>query len=714
MFKLLKYFSLTSAVVIGLITAIVTGFSYLHELDQVVDFGERQNIAVARVLSNSMRSLIPAVLRIPEGGDAASLRSRPETVEFDAAVRNIAAGLPVLKIKLYDTSGLTVYSSEAAQIGESKAGNPGFQKAAAERTPASALSFRDSFSAFDRELFERDVVETYIPVSFDGGDPIGVFEVYADVTPMLHRSRIDVVYLLLGLTALFALLYLALFVIVRRADGILARQYRDLEREIDQRHDAEAGLRHAHDQLETRVEERTAQLNAAVHELTQEIAERRQAEEALRKLTLAVEQSPASVVISDPRGIIEYVNPKFVDVTGYAPSEVIGRHTRLLKSGHMPVETYADLWTTITEDREWRGEFQNRKKNGELFWEYASISPIKDPVGRTTHFVAVKEDVTLRKEYEERLVHQANFDLLTGLANRLLAVDRLSQAVARARRGRSVVAVLMIDLDHLKKINDSLGHAVGDEVLIEMAHRLVGCLRASDSVARPTTAEDDETGGTVARLGGDEFVAILPDLQDSLHAEVVAEKIIDASSRPFRFGDHEVFLSASVGISIFPNDGEDNGVLMRNADAALHKAKEDGRGTVRFFTAGMNESAVVRLRLEGELRRAQERGDLRVHYQPLVDGATARLIGAEALLRWESSTLGAVSPTQIIPLAEETGLIVPIGEWVLRTACAEAARWTAELGEDVFVSVNVSSRQFQQSDLGSVEIHLELMMAVPA
>ncbi|MBE0533321.1 MAG: EAL domain-containing protein [Rhodospirillales bacterium] len=418
----------------------------------------------------------------------------------------------------------------------------------------------------------------------------------------------------------------------------------------------------------------------AVQSTVIDVTEHRRTVENLRKLSQAVEQSPASVIITDTTGAIEYVNPKFVEVAGYAAEEVIGKNPRLLKSGKMPAEAYEELWRKITSGQEWRGELLNRKKNGELYWESVSISPIKTPDGIITHFLAVKEDISLRKEYEKRLIQQANFDEVTGLPNRVLALDRLEQALARGLRQNHKVGLLFIDLDRFKYVNDTLGHHTGDHILKEAGARIRHCLRAAD---------------TVARLGGDEFTVIVPDLQLGIDVEPVAQKILESFGQPFHLGGREIFLTPSIGITIWPDDGSLPDELMRNADTAMYRAKEMGRNNFRFFTPELNERALTRARMEHQIRHALDRNEFELHYQPLVDLATGRIVRAEALLRWHNPELGQVSPEDFIPLAEEIGLITPIGEWVLRTACRQAMAWRAEGLCPERISVNVSSRQFR-------------------
>ena len=417
-----------------------------------------------------------------------------------------------------------------------------------------------------------------------------------------------------------------------------------------------------------------------------DVTERIAAEEKVRKLSQAVEQSPASIIITDADGIIEYVNPKFTSVTGYHAKEVLGKSPNILKSGRMPDGLYEQMWKSIAAGREWQGELYNRKKNGQLYWEHSSISPIRGHNGSITHYLAVKEDISVRKEYEQRLLRQANYDDLTGLPNRVLALDRLSQSLLRSKREHGMVALLFVDLDQFKNVNDTQGHEAGDRLLIQAAERLRECVRDGD---------------TIARLGGDEFLVILPTVDAVSDAEVVAEKVLIAFSHSFALDGKEFFITASIGITLYPMDGGDPQTLLRNADAAMYQAKESGRNTYRFFTREMNERAVMRLEMESYLRRALERNELSVFFQPLVDLGSGQVIGGESLLRWQSPVLGSVPAEQFVPLAEESGLIVPIGEWVLKTVCQQAKAWQAPGQPPLRVSVNVSSRQFREPNFAN-------------
>jgi len=418
------------------------------------------------------------------------------------------------------------------------------------------------------------------------------------------------------------------------------------------------------------------------------VAHRRRLTEAqLEKLSLAVEQSPSIVLITDAEGKIEYVNPKFVEVTGYSAEEVAGKSPNILKSGKVPDEEYRKLWETITAGREWQGEFINRKKNGELYWERALISSIKNSEGAITHYLAVKEDITKRKWAEETIQHMAYYDPLTDLPNRMLFNDRLGQALAQARRKNQLVAVLFLDLDRFKMINDTLGHTLGDLLLRSVAERLKKCLREGD---------------TIARMGGDEFTFLLTGILQVEEAVKTAQNILEVLKPPFNLEGHEAHITPSIGISIFPYDGSDSVTLVKNADAALNRAKEQGRTNYQLYTPVMNAKAFERLTLENSLRKALEKGEFTLHYQPQVNLYSGEIIGMEALIRWEHPDLGMVSPAQFIPMAEETGLIVPIGEWVLRTACAQNKAWQNMGYRPMNIAVNLSARQFNEHNLADM------------
>lgn len=414
---------------------------------------------------------------------------------------------------------------------------------------------------------------------------------------------------------------------------------------------------------------------------------RRVTDGKLQKLSLAVEQSPSIVMVTNPEGCIEYVNPKFTEVTGYSSDEVLGKNPSILKSGKVPDGDFKKLWQTVQAGREWQGEFVNRKKNGELYWERATISAIKNSEGKITHFLAVKEDITKSKWAEETIQHMAYYDPLTDLPNRMLFNDRLGQALAQARRKNQLVAILFLDLDRFKVINDTLGHTLGDLLLRSVSERLKKISREGD---------------TIARMGGDEFIFLLTGITEVDEAVKMAQNILQVLKPPFNLEGHEAHITPSIGVSVFPYDGSDGVTLVKNADAALNRVKEQGRTNYQLYTPVMNAKAFERMTLENSLRKALEKQEFNLYYQPQVNLTTGDIVGMEALLRWEHPDMGIVSPAQFIPMAEETGLIVPIGEWVLRTACRQNKEWQ-ELGyKPMIIAVNLSARQFNEQDLVSM------------
>lgn len=404
-------------------------------------------------------------------------------------------------------------------------------------------------------------------------------------------------------------------------------------------------------------------------------------EQSLHQLTQAVEQSPTSVVITNPQGIIEYVNPCFCENTGYCRQELIGQSMATVKSGLTPQDTYQELWQTISAGGQWRGELHNRNKAGELYWENVIISPILNEQGVITQFLGIKEDITVRKGYEAKLIRQANFDDLTGLPNRILAQDRLDQAIVNAHRNgkNTQVALLFVDLDDFKKVNDTLGHDIGDQMLKDVAHRFKSHVRETD---------------TIARFGGDEFLVIMADIYSQSDVEMMAEKLLEQLATPFSLGGMNFFINASIGIALYPDDGHDVQHLLQDADAAMNRAKLEGRARFSFFTAKMNDEAIENLKIEEGLRHALERKQLAVHFQPVIDCRNGDIVGAEALLRWNHPEWGSIAPFKFIPLAERTNLILPIGEWLLKESCRIAAKWVAAKQGNFRIAINLSAKQF--------------------
>ncbi len=410
----------------------------------------------------------------------------------------------------------------------------------------------------------------------------------------------------------------------------------------------------------------------------------------LRKLSKVVEQSPASIVITDLDGTIEYVNEAFVRNSGYDRAEALGANPRVLKSGHTPRETYRAMWDALTAGRVWSGELVNRRKDGSDYVESVIIAPVRNENDVTSNYVAVKHDITRQKESEEMIRHLAYYDALTGLPNRVQFTQRLEQALSAARRGGGVGALLMLDMDHFKQLNDTRGHDVGDRFLVEIGRRLRSAVREED---------------TVARLGGDEFIVLAESLspdaaQAALHAERLGLKLLDSVGAPLPLDRHADLYKATVSIGIALFEGTQNSVetLLKQADLALYKAKEQGRDTLRFFDPEMQRAIDARAGLEAAMRHALERSAFELHYQPQVDLGD-RVVGAEALIRWRRDDGTLVPPAAFIPVAEDSGLIVRIGTWVLHAACAQLAAWAQDAAsKDLTLAVNVSARQFHEAE----------------
>lgn len=424
-----------------------------------------------------------------------------------------------------------------------------------------------------------------------------------------------------------------------------------------------------------------------VQELQHALRERDEAlnisQRNLRLAEKVIESSLEGIMITDANSVIVSVNPAFTRLTGYSAAEVVGRSPAILNSGRHDKAFYQTMWQRLRAQGHWQGEVWNRRKNGEVYPELLTIAAITDQDGTLSHYAALFSDITELKASEERIRHLAYYDALTGLPNRRLLEDRLRVALAHAHRNRRQLAVLFIDLDRFKRINDSLGHEVGDQLLVTIAQRL-----------REGVREDD----TVARMGGDEFIAVLSDVDNPDHAVQIARRLIELLRQPALIDGQELVVTTSIGISIYPDDSDEAVLLLKNADIAMYRAKDTGRNSFQLYAPAMNARSLEHLALESALHRALERSEFELHYQPLLDAGSARVMAAEALLRWHHPDLGLIPPADFIPLAEETGLIIPIGEWVLRDACRQLAQWQQQGHGTLCVSVNISARQFHQPD----------------
>ena len=428
-------------------------------------------------------------------------------------------------------------------------------------------------------------------------------------------------------------------------------------------------------------------------------AVQRKAFEAQQRLAAEVfSHSNDGITVTDAHLKILLVNPAFTTITGYAADEVAGRNPRMLASGRHGGDFYGAMWRRIQEHGLWQGEIWNRRKDGGIYPEWLSISAVYNDAAQVTHYIGVFQDISERKQSEARIHHLAHHDALTGLPNRLLLEDRLNQGMLKSKRNKKSMAIVFIDLDRFKNINDTLGHEMGDKLLIQAAQRGLGVLRDTD---------------TLSRQGGDEFVAVLPELEHRQDAMHVTRKLLAAICQPYQLAGHQLTVSGSAGIALYPDDGETVSELLRKADAAMYRAKDEGRNTFRFFSSEINTASLGELLLENDLRGALERNELVLHYQPKIDALSGEIVGAEALMRWQHREQGLIPPGRFIPLAEESGLIEKFGQWAIETVCAQQRRWLDAGVLAVPIAVNISANQFARADFPNMVAHCLAEHGIP-
>jgi diguanylate cyclase (GGDEF)-like protein len=638
-FRLLRSFSVSSAAVMALITAAVVAIYQSNHAATLLRVAEEQNVTLARSVANTVWArhahFLSSLGFLP--GDV--IRAWPETADLDRQLRQITKGLPVLKIKIFNLDGLTIYSSEWAQIGESRSTNQGFLKALRTAKPASKMSFRGSFSAFSGMQANVDLAETYVPIVDQAGKVVSVFELYTDITPHVARMRRDSWFAAALSAVASCIIYLFLLLVVRRADATIRRQQ---EKEL-------------------------SSFNAKL-------------ETANAKVDIALKNISQGLCMFDADGRLLVANDRYARMYGLEPEQVKpGTSFRQIIEARIALGAFAggDPETYINE------------RLNAVRERHASTKIQTLPDGRViaiAHqpmadggWVATHEDITEQRRYEARIAHMALHDGLTDLPNRTLFNERLEQALARTARGE-VVAVHLLDLDLFKNVNDTLGHGVGDKLLQAVAARLRSVVRDTD---------------TVARMGGDEFAIVQVAIAQPAEAAVLAERVVAVISEPYDIAGHQVIVGTSVGISVGPADGTDPDQLMRNADLALYRAKSAGRGAFHFFEPGMDVQMQARRALENDMRAALPDGQFELYYQPVLNLARNEIIGVEALVRWCHRERGIIYPAEFIPLAEETGFIVPLGEWVIRQACTAAVNWP----DNLKVAVNLSPAQFRSPGL---------------
>jgi diguanylate cyclase (GGDEF)-like protein/PAS domain S-box-containing protein len=421
-----------------------------------------------------------------------------------------------------------------------------------------------------------------------------------------------------------------------------------------------------------------------------------QRDEDLRLFRGIFESSGEGIMVTDAQEVIVAVNRAFTSITQFSPNDVLGQTPRSIKSGRHDKIFFQELWTKLKQGGYWQGEIWNRRKDGSLMPTWSNISAVKNQKGQITHYFSTFSDISDHMAAEERIRQLAFYDSLTGLPNRATFYSLIKQTLILARRDDISGGVMFIDLDRFKHINDTLGHGAGDELVKRVSARLKTCLRSSD---------------VVARLGGDEFVVGLFDVKAQEDAAIVAQKMLATFATPFLIEGHEISISASIGISVYPNDGTEVDDLIKFADIAMYRAKERGRNTYLFYSNDMNVRSIEKLQMESNLRRAIDRKELLLHYQPQADIHTGEMTGAEVLIRWQHPERGMVSPGQFIPIAEETGLIVRIGHWVLDQAVAQNKAWQDKGLPILKLAVNLAAQQFHSTltdDVASILLEHDL------
>jgi diguanylate cyclase (GGDEF)-like protein/PAS domain S-box-containing protein len=667
MFPLFRYFAWLSLGCMILVSVPMGILLHRYSQSALAHIAEDSNVVYARLMANDIwpeyREFLLGAAQLSDH----ELLMAPQQRELKAKVISEVRDTNILKVRIYNLSGRAMYASEDGRVGQVQTGNPGIESAKKGQV-LSTLSFRDSIDSFDRTLTVRDVLSSYVPVRGPDGSVEAVLEIYTDVTEFLgHMASLrNTAATTIGLA--ISLLYALLALLVWRGSKIIDRQKKRLA-ELNQH-------------LETRVEERTAELSDANQRLRSEIAERITAETGLQLAATVFENTSEGVMIADREQRIMAVNRAFTKITGYEADEALGKTPRFLRSGRQNEAFYLAFWESLSEHGNWSGEIWNRRKSGELFPEWLSISAVQDENGELTHYVAVFSDITEIKSSQDKLEYLADYDVLTGLPNRVRLGRQLSATIAEAREHRRTFSVLVVDLDHFKHINDTLGHPLGDVLLHKVGEALEECLG---------------TDTLVARVGGDEFVAVLK--RTGRSPEEAAQTVLDALRKPFSVDEHMLYAGASIGIVNYPDHGETAESLLSNADAAMYRAKAQGRNGFCVYSKEMSERARDRLALGALLRKSLDEQQLFLQYQPQVELATGRLAGVEALVRMRHPELGVIGPSRFIELAEEDGTIARLGHWVLSESCRAMARWRKAGVMVPKVAVNASVSQLERGNL---------------
>ena len=579
--------------------------------------------------------------------------------------------LGIRKLRLFSPSGEVVFSTENIEIGTINKKDYFFEFVA-KGFPYTKTVIKNEKTA-EGQLAKVDVVESYVPI-FNQDKFSGAFEVYYDISD--RKAELKLLVNNIYWTILpFSLALLMLIILVSRKAN----------KSYDQLHQTELLLKASHENMEKTVLERTEELKRSNIQLEKESEERKKYTEEMLLSASVFENAVEAIMITDHLGNIQKINKAFTEITGFEEDEIIGMNPRIKKSDRHDEAFYQKMWQSLQENGTWKGEIWNRRKSGEIYPESLSISQIVDDENKVKNYVALFHDISDMKDKEQKLKYQANYDALTGLPNRDLFNDRLKFSMAQANRDRLNLAVMFLDLDDFKNVNDSLGHFYGDLLLKQAAERLLNTCRQED---------------TVARLGGDEFMIITPNYNhEDSEVVILAERLVTAFNESFQLKDKIIHINISIGIAYYPQDGKTLEELVKNADLAMYRSKGLGKNQYTFFTEEISNEVLRRIALSNDLRGAMARNEFSVVYQPKVDIQSGEISGMEALVRWKRQGKEMISPAEFIPLAEMTDVIYPLGEWVLSSACQLAKELNDIYHRDLFVAVNLSVKQFRQKNL---------------
>lgn len=648
MFKLKYYFSIIS--LIAIVASAVTLSSYYRHttMEQLIELEERSYLALTKTIANTVWPKYRDFLKKAQTLSRSELVKHPSSKAIHQDISAMLEGLLVLKIKMFDTKGKTLFSTDLSQTGVVKPTNYPGNKVAVTGNVISKITVREKFIRIDgSKIYDRKVLSSYLPIkSGSNNKVVGVIEIYTDITKTfsdIQDNQLNVIGMVL---IILGLLYIVLYIFISKADKILIRKY----------------------------------------------TEHKQATEVSSRLGRLLDSSSNEIYIFNADNLLfTHINQGGRDNIGYSMEELNEMTALDIK----PEISQNEFLTYIEplrngESKQISFETLHQRKDGTTYPVDVRLqlsSSEKPPV-----YIAMILDITDRKIAEEKLNYLAYYDKLTDLPNRRLFIDRLQQTMKEATRNEQLVAVLFIDIDHFKKINDSMGHEAGDILLKEAAQRLASCIRLSD---------------TLARLGGDEFTLVLSSLQHANDAISVAENILQCFSTPFNIKSVELFISVSIGITLYPLDDNSADDLLRNADTAMYHAKQNGRNNFQFYSTEMTAQVEKRLKLEGELRDALLKNEFVLFYQPKIDAENNTVVGMEALIRWQHPHLNLIAPDYFITVAEETGLIIPIGKWVLEEACKQTQLLNASGIAPIHVSVNLSARQLEEP--GFVEMLAQIL-----